>query len=575
MPRRIALLLVACLVGALTMPLATSGAAQAQPGRLDREFGVGGNRTTVLGRDHVDLGPASRTGGGTVTSDVLRFTASGIAPASGSPPVFQVAPCPPDIFPPSVRVDCGFVTVPENRARPTGRRITVAAAVMHAPAPHPKDDPIVFLDGGPSFGAISSFAVDDYFGGAAYTRDRDVILVDTRGTGLSEPRLGCPEFDRANVSAFYSRPFVGSSSVADYTRAIRACRDRLTAAGIGLAAYNSAESAADLEALRLALGYRQWNLFALSADGVLGLTYIRLFPDRIRSAVVDSGQSPQHLWTLDYYRGLNELLERIFAGCAANTACNAAYPNIRGVFFDLVRRLQAHPVAVPIPDFQPRPVTLRVDGVGFYLDALFGIFPGNEFAPDTIRPLLSEIWRAAHGELTQVYQERLGTGPATSDADSFLAQGKTMSYVCHDLVGFITRADLRQAARDLPGLAPLFLDPDYELSNAAPVSPAGCRLWRVGVADPAQHQPVHSSIPTLVLAGEYDAGVPPLIVRQIPPTLRRSFYYEFPAAPHIQLANSNPVSGCARSITDQFLNAPTRQPDASCIRSLPRFDFTP
>jgi pimeloyl-ACP methyl ester carboxylesterase len=557
------------------MPLATSWAAQAQPSRLDREFGVGGNRTTVLGRYHLNLGPASRTGGGTVTSDVLGFTASGIAPASGSPTVFQVAPCPPDIFPPSARVDCGFVTVPENRARPTGRRITVAAAVMRAPSPHPKADPIVFLDGGPSFGAISSFAVDDYFGGAAYTRDRDVVLVDTRGTGLSEPRLGCPEFDRANVSAFYSRPFVGSSNVADYTRAIRACRDRLTAAGIDLAAYNTAESAADLEALRQALGYRQWNLFALSADGVLGLTYMRLFPDRIRSAVVDSGQSPQHLWTLDYYRGLNELLERVFAGCAINAACNAAYPNIRGVFFDLVRRLQAHPVAVPIPDFQPRPVTVRVDGLDFYLSALFGIFPGNEFAPDAIRPLLSEIWRSAHGELSQVYQERLGTGPATSDTDSFLAQGKTMSYGCRDLVGFITQAHLRQAARDLPGLAPLFLDPDYELPNAAPVSPAGCRLWKVGVADPTQHQPVRSSIPTLVLAGEYDSGVPPLIVRQIPPTLRRSFFYEFPAAPHIQLANSNPVSSCARSIADQFLNAPTRRPDSSCIRSLPPFDFTP
>ena len=89
---------------------------------------------------------------------------------------------------------------------------------------------IVFLDGGPSFGAISSFAVDDYFGGAAYARDRDVILVDTRGTGFSEPRLGCPEFDRAHVSTFYSKPFVGSSAVADLTRAIRACRGRLTTA---------------------------------------------------------------------------------------------------------------------------------------------------------------------------------------------------------------------------------------------------------------------------------------------------------------------------------------------------------
>jgi pimeloyl-ACP methyl ester carboxylesterase len=576
MPRRTALLLAACLAGAMTIPLAMPGAVQAQPGGLDRGFGTGGNLTSGLGRYRADQMPGARTGGGTVSSDVLGFTASGIAPASGSPPVFQPAPCPPDIFPPSALVDCGFVAVPENRTRPTGRMISVAAAVMRAPSPHPSADPIVFLDGGPSFGAISSFAVDFYFGGTAYTGDRDVVLVDTRGTGLSQPRLGCPEFDRAVESAFYSRPFVGSSAVEDFTNATTACRHRLAAAGIDLPAYNSAESAADLEALRRALGYRQWNLFALSADGVLGLTYMRLFPGGIRSAVVDSGQSPQHLWGPDYYRGLNELLERIFAGCAANAACNTAYPNLRGVFFDLVHRLQAHPALIPIPDFQPRPVTIRVDGVLFYLDALFGIFPGDEFAPDTIRPLLSEIWRAAHGELSQVYQERLGTGPVVEDSDSFFAEGKTMSYVCRDLVGFITRADLQQAARDLPELASMFLDPAFDLPVGwNPTSPAGCRLWNVGVADAEQHQPVRSSIPTLVLAGEYDAGVPPFIVRQIPPTLRKSFFYEFPAAPHIQLASFNPVSACARSITGQFLNAPTTRPDSSCINSLPPFDFTP
>jgi pimeloyl-ACP methyl ester carboxylesterase len=327
----------------------------------------------------------------------------------------------------------------------------------------------------------------------------------------------------------------------------------LAAAGIDLAAYNTAESAADLDALRRALGYRQWNLFALSADGVLGLTYMRLFPGGIRSAVVDSGQSPQHLWGVDYLRGLNELLERVFAGCAANAACNAAYPNLRGVFFDLVHRLQARPAVIPIPDFQPRPVTIQVDGVVFYLDALFGIFPGDEFEPDSIRPLLSEIWRAAHGELTQIYQERLGTGPVVEDSDSAFARGKTMSYVCRDLVGFITQADLRQAARDLPELASLFLDPNYDLAVGwTPDSPAGCRLWNVGVAEAAQHQPVRSSIPTLVLAGEYDTGVPPLIVRQIPPTLRRSFSYE---------SQPRPTSSWAAST--RSAPAPARSPTSS------------
>jgi pimeloyl-ACP methyl ester carboxylesterase len=507
----------------------------------------------------------------------LLAAVAGTVPASAARTGgFRPAPCPPDVFPADARVDCGYVVVPERRDRPGGRRIEVAAAVLRAPSPRPGADPIVFLDGGPSFGAISPFAVDSYFGGASYARDRDVVLVDTRGTGLSRPRLGCPEFDRAFESMFYSRPYVASSVVADNLRAVRACRDRLTAAGIDLTAYHSEESAADLEALRRALGYRKWNLFALSADGVLGMTYLRLYPEAIRSVVVDSGLSPQHLWQVDYYRGLQQLLDRVFAGCAANAACAAAYPDIERRFDDLVRRLNVRPAIVPIPDFEPRPVTVRVDGAEFFLGTVFGIYPGDLNFPETIRVLLSDIWRAAHGELAEVNRAWYGTGPAERDNNSILAEGKTMSYVCRESVAFITREDLRRAAREVPAIGPAFLDPDFDLEPGwLPISPAGCRHWPVRPADPAQHLPVRSAVPTLVLAGEYDTAVPPLIVRQIPPTLSRSYYYEFPAAPHIQLATFNPVSACARTITAQFLRAPTRRPDARCMRELPAFDFTP
>lgn len=228
---------------------------------------------------------------------------------------------------------------------------------------------------------------------------------------------------------------------------------------------------------------------------------------------------------------------------------------------------------VAIPSFDPQPVKLRVDGVWFYYDALYGIFPGDRFEPEHIHDLLDEIWRAAHGDLATVMRERFGTGPLTDDSDNFLARGKTTSYVCHDVVGFITRADLEQAARDVPELAPEFLDSNFYL----PDGPAGCRIWDVGVADRAQHRPVSSDIPTLVLAGEYDGGggVPPLITRQIPPTLPNSFFYEFPAGAHGQLADYNNASPCARSIAVQFLGAPARRPDSRCIASVAPLDFTP
>jgi pimeloyl-ACP methyl ester carboxylesterase len=497
--------------------------------------------------------------------------AAATSTGTGGVPSFVEQDCPPHLAPRRLEVTCGSITVPENRALPDGRTITVAAAVVHAATPTPRPDPIVFLDGGPSFGAISPFAMGAYFAGAEFVEDRDVILVDTRGTGVSEPRLGCPEFDDARESAFYSKPFVDSSVDEDYRAAIEACRDRLAADGTDLSAFNSAESAADLDELRRALGYAAWNLVAWSADGVLALTYMRLHPDGIRSVVMDSGQSNHHQPHLDYFRGLTAQLERIFAGCAANAACDARYPNIRTLFFDLVHQLQEHPAPISMPAFEPRPITLVVDGVIFYLDALSGIFPGDRFEPERIHLVLDEIWRSAHGELRSVYRERLGTGPMTSDADDFFAEGKTMSYVCRDLISFITPADLADAARDVPELAPLILDPDLGL----PIGPSGCDLWRVGRADDAQHELVVSEIPTLVLAGEYDIGVTPNITRQMLPGLVNGRFYEFPAGAHGQLAFYNYASDCARSITTQFLDAPDGEPDSSCVADMAPFDFTP
>jgi pimeloyl-ACP methyl ester carboxylesterase len=501
---------------------------------------------------------------------------AGAAPAVA--PAFHTFACPAGVFRPKLDVECGFVRVPEDRAHPNGRMITVPAAVIHASTAHPARDPIVFLDGGPSFGAISSFPPDFYFNHAGYSANRDVILVDTRGTGLSTPRLGCPEFDRAEVRAFYSKPSVNSQVLPIYRAAIRHCHDRFTARGIDLAAYNSAESAADLEALRLALGVHRWNMFGVSADGTLALTYMRLYPHALRSVVIDSGMSTQVLWGLDYDRGLAQELDAIFAGCRANAACNATYPGLRHAFFRKVAQLQQHPATITFPDFQPHPVQLRLDGAGMFADVIFSIFPGDAFSPEGIHDLLNRMWRETHGQLVGAYRDWFGTGPATNGhANDFVAQGKSMSYVCHDQVSFITHDDLVQAAHDVPAFAPRYLSPNYDLADGfnTTISPAGCRIWDVGQAAQVQDQPVESHIPTLVLAGEYDRGVPPYIVRQVMVGLSRGHYYEFPASAHIQLASYNNGAKCARRITTQFLDNPNVTPDSSCIAALPQFDFTP
>jgi pimeloyl-ACP methyl ester carboxylesterase len=491
---------------------------------------------------------------------------------------FVARPCPDDFVPKNVDADCGFIRVPEDRSRPDSRLIKVAAAVVHSTAAQVAPEPILVLPGGPSAGSITGFYYPYYFKNAAWASDHDLVFVDTRGTGISTPRLGCPEVDRAEVDFFYSKPYVGSAAHRIIGGALKECRRHLVRRGIDPAAYTTSASVADLEALRTALGVTQWNLLAVSADGVLGMSYVREHPGSIRSTIVDSGLSPQMVGILDYERGVSMELGAVFRGCAANRACRNRYPHLRQAFMGLVSRLQKHPRVIRLPDFRPHPVSLVIDGAGAYTDAMFGIFPGNRFARSEIPGLLERMWRESHGELVAVYRDLLGTGPETNDhADHFISLGKTMSYECHDVTNFTTRRDLRRAAKALPMYAERYLGSSFDLGHyfASPRSPAGCRIWRVGRAAPEQHQPVASDVPTLVLAGEFDLGVSPYVVRQIDDELTRSTYVEFPASGHLQLASYNVGNRCARAIAASFLRSPLVQPDTSCVDALPAADFTP
>lgn len=490
---------------------------------------------------------------------------------------FHLEACPEGLWPEDLDVDCGYIRVPQDRDHPAQGRIKVRAAVIHSPSPDPDPNPILLLPGGPSAGAITDFSWLAYFRDT-WDDEHDVVLVDTRGVGLSTPRLGCPEMDRAGVKQFYAGPSIGSRAPRIMTKALRACKRRLQKQGVDLTQYTTQQRIADLETLRRRLEFPQWNLMAVSADGVLGLSYLRAHPDSFRSVIVDSGMTPQMRGVVDYERGRSQELKGILAGCAANDACRAKYPHLRRSFMRMVRRLNEQPVTVSFPKFRPHPVRLRLDGAGLYVDALSEIFPGNLFAPENIHNLLSNMWDLTHGHLTRTYRRLFGRGPVTNDHyNDFVSLGATMSYECHDIINFLTRQDRRDAVRAIPAFAPRFLGRHFDLGDSISNerSPAGCRVWPVGRAPAAQHEPVRSKVPTLVLTGGMDNGVPRYITRQAMPGLKNSTYVSFPASGHQQLADFNVAYECARSIAEDFLDHPRQQPDTSCVADVPEFDYTP
>jgi pimeloyl-ACP methyl ester carboxylesterase len=476
-------------------------------------------------------------------------SAEATTPTDAAVPRFEPAACPVE-FSPDVRVDCGYVVVRENRARATGRTIRLAVAILRTQSPHPKPDPILFLEGGPSFPAIDPFGFSlDYFGGTGYAADRDVILLDQRGVGSSRPVLSCPEFDRLDAATFPEGPTDAQGAAAE-----RHCRDRL-AQKADLRAYNLAESAADVRDVRVALGLPAWNVLALSAGTYVAQTAMRLFPQGIRSVILDSplsvfAEDPAVSW-----RGRDHSLSLVFRGCAADPACDRAHPHLRWRFWRLVHRLRAHPQTVAVKIAGGGKLSIRIHGDDF-LDESTGCAGSPQCAvtlPDTIHRAIEDGLQSIHHETIQRPQAIAG----------FIAQAKTFAYLCHDQLAFVTRTDLLEGARELPEYRNLILHPWWE---------GLCDLWHVGRADPSEYSYVHSDIPTLLLEGLHDgpSGSSLPETRRIAERVSRAFTFVFPPLGHIELLHA-----CPRHIATHFLNRPSVRPLGSCVAGMPALDFSP
>jgi pimeloyl-ACP methyl ester carboxylesterase len=471
---------------------------------------------------------------------------------------FEPSACPQGL-PAGIRVDCGFLVVPENRRDndegrfwSPGKTIRIAVAVSRASSGVALPDPIVFVQGGPSAAAIDPGTIvvlSSLFGA-----HRDVIFVDTRGTGRSQPRLGCPEFDALAVAAFPNAP-----PRATYLASVRQCRDRLRANGVDLDAYDSASTAEDLDDIRVALGYDRWNVLAVSNGGLATLTLMRLHPEGIRSVVLDSPTSNDNLWIVDRWRTANRLLEKVFADCAADSACDGQFPGLRAVFYGLIDALRQNPVDVSVPNPAGGPdLTAHVTGDVF----LAGV--ARVIQNPTVLPSLpATIFFAAHGGLAQVVRAAVGAPTPLSDV---FAYGKTLSTLCSDIIPFETRYDRTDAARAIPEFRNLLLDPDA----LAPFNRQACEVWGVPRASEVQHHPVRRRIPTLILSGEYDGVVSPDEGERIAAALRRALFYQVPGVGHIVITGT-----CASAMASQFFNDPESVPNTSCLRATARSTSLP
>jgi len=457
--------------------------------------------------------------------------------------------------PESARPDCGFAIVQEDRSRNDGRTIRIPYVACRAPNPDGDYDPIVILGGGPGGpdGQVASPRCDDPANNRFQARF-DIVWLDQRGTGRSLPSLDCPEW-RAAFSSYLTVAQSVDEDVAAQQTALRACHDRLASAGVNFGAYTSSASAHDVRDLLLALGYDTWKLYGISYGTRVAMTALRDTPERIRSVVLDAALPLPANWDADFAVNFQRALDTLFAGCANDPACNAAFPDLEQTFFDFVAELNLHPLTLHPPNpAGGAPLTVVVTGDRLLLGIQQAMY---DTALLPLVPLV--ITSAAQGNTAL-----LTAAAAQVAVPSRIAFGLYHSVLCNEEVPFITPEILAAAnagVRDeiKNALTPFFTQHDLEV----------CTFW--GSSPPAaiENEPVVSDVPALILTGEYDPVTPPAYGRLAAETLSHSTFFELPGIGHGTLNGT----ACAVDLAFAFQSDPSRPPDASCIDEIPPLRF--
>jgi pimeloyl-ACP methyl ester carboxylesterase len=469
-------------------------------------------------------------------------------------PVFEPAVCPFDV-PAGATVDCGYVVVPEDRSGDPTDTVRLAVAIYHSFSDEPAPDPVIYLQGGPGMDSLRWSA--SFYGLLVrpILADHDFIFFDQRGTGRSEPELDCLELKLLFMQDV-GRGFPSEGMMERYTNALMMCRDRLVIEGVNLAAYTSADSAADVKDITAVLGYGQVNLYGISYGTRLAQAVTRDYPEIVRSAVLDSVVPIDVSLYQEVSREAS--LQVLFDGCVADPACSAAYPDLEAVFYDLVERLDAEPVVVEIPDPRTgRSYAIEVNGARFASAAVWALSSSY-----TIPLIPQAIYQARDGNYGPVVY---GMAAPLLIYES-ISLGMMISVECHDHA-FATTPD---ALDDLIA--------DFHLTEALGLlSLSGedvieiCQMWGATPFDPRDGEPLTGDIPTLVLAGEYDSTTPPLFGRRVAETLSAGYYFEFPGEGHAPSAGG--AGNCAQRILLAFLDDPTTEPDSACIAEMGGPDF--
>ena len=443
------------------------------------------------------------------------------------------------------RARCGYVTLPQDYADPDAGQVAIYFTLIHSASRQKQPDPLVYLVGGP--GSSGSQLLQTSFGKylRAFAGERDIIVIDQRGTGLSNPPLYCREVLFRLDEILQSRHRDHAELVLDI---LADCHKRLLQTGVRFETIHSANSARDIVNVLLALGYDEWNLVGVSYGSRLALVMMRDFPQYLRSAILDSVYPPQADIYVDAYHHGERALQVLFAACARSETCSRRYPDLEAVFYRLYERLNQTPITTSYSPPRYKPLDIEISGFRLY-DWVFSWL----YEVGSIQRIPQIIYDLDRG----FAQNALRLGVAYEANMTSLSLGMHYTVQCQEEYGSLLIRDYYGILQAHPHLGGYL---HYPVEGAATL-PRLCDLWGAEARPLSVNHPVVSDVPALLLSGNFDPITPPAYADMAGETLTTAYNFVLPHVGHGVLRSDR----CAVDIALEFINAPLSQPDGGCI----------
>jgi pimeloyl-ACP methyl ester carboxylesterase len=428
----------------------------------------------------------------------------------------------------AAEVQCATYPVWENRAAKSGRKIGLNIVILPALGKERAPDPLFILAGGP--GQASTETAPGYARNSSLRGRRDIVFIDQRGTGGSNP-LDCDFYgDPPDLQKMVTYSFPLDS--------IEVCRARLSKiADLGL--YTTDLGMDDVDEVRQWLGYGKINVWGGSYGSMAAQVFLRRHESNVR-AVVLAGVAPvDELIPLHHALAGQQAVDAIFAKCRADAECNAAYPKLPQEFQAIFEKVRKG-VEVEVSDHDGRTARVRPSVASFAEGVRHFLYY------DDGRTFPATIHQAAAGDLAPLVQMAVNT---ETDFSRGLSMGMLLSVSCAEHLPYIDDKTLtRETANTFLG--------DLRVKEQQ----AACRQWVRGAAPKDVHQLVKSNVPALLISGARDSVTPPSFAERVAKQLPNSLHIVFPESSH---GNWGPCG--ARIMADFIEHGSVKGLDVSCV----------